>query len=148
MSTYFQSLHHIVFATKRRRRSLTEAHQRALFGYMFGVIRESGCHLYRLNGMEDHVHLLVGLRADMAPAGVVKTLKLSSGNWMRESGLFPDFDYWQEGYGAFTKSWQDRETVIEYIRNQQIHHRTETFEDELKRLVAEAGLEWDERYLP
>jgi REP element-mobilizing transposase RayT len=148
MSTFIQSLHHIIFATSRRRHTLVEAHRRELFGYMFGTIKGMDCHLYRLNGMADHVHLLVGLRPDMGPAGFVKTLKLSSGRWIRDSGVFPDFDHWQEGYGAFTKSWQDRDTVIEYIRNQEAHHRTETFEDELRRLVIEAGLEWDDRYLP
>ncbi len=60
---------------------------------------------------------------------------------MKESGLFPEFSGWQEGYGAFTYSLKDKETIINYIKNQKHHHRTETFDDEFKKLLAEHGIE-------
>ena len=148
MSTYSQGLHHIVFATKHRRPALVADHRRELFGYMYGIVKRLKCHLYRLNGVEDHVHFLVGLHPEMGPGTFVKEVKIGSGNWMRAGTLFPDFEYWQEGYGAFTKSWEDKDKVIEYIKNQEQHHRHESFLDELRRLVEESGLQWDDRYLP
>lgn len=148
MSTYSQCLHHVVFAPKHRRPALVAAHRRELFAYMNGIVKRLRFHLYRLNGVDDHVHFLVGLHPDVAPATFVQKIKLGSGNWMRKGGLFPDFDNWQEGYAVFTKSWRDKDTMIEYVKNQEEHHRHESFIDELRRLVEEAGLEWDDRYLP
>lgn len=66
---------------------------------------------------------------------------------MKESGLFPRFTYWQEGYGAFTCSVHERDTVIAYIRNQKEHHQTESFLDEYKRLLRDNGIPFDEKYL-
>lgn len=148
MSTYTQNLYHIVFGTRGRKPALLAAHRPRLFAYMAGIIENSRCHLYRLNGVEDHVHLLIDLHPGLALAELVKSLKIGSGNWARTSGLFPDFDHWQEGYGAFTRSWEHKDAVVDYIKNQEHHHKKETFVDELRRLVGEAGLPWDERYLP
>jgi putative transposase len=148
MSTYTKRLHHIVFGTKDRVPALVPEHRRLLFGYMHGIIKGLKCHLLRLNGVEDHLHLLVDLHSDVSLSTFVRTLKTSSGEWIRRSGTFPDFRYWQGGYGAFAVSWSDRDRVIEYIKNQEPHHRRESYLDEFRRLVEEAGLEWDGRFPP
>ena len=107
-----------------------------------------GCFVYRLNAVEDHLHVLVDIGPEMSPAKFVRVLKTSSNKWIKGSSYFPRFTAWQEGYGAFTKSWAEKDTVIEYIRNQEEHHRTVSFVEEFRRLVEEAGLVWDDRFLP
>ncbi len=148
MSTYSQCLHHVVFATKNRQPVLVEENRRQLFAYMHGIINRLDCHLYRLNGVEDHLHMLVGLHPTIAPSSFVQQIKLGSGNWIRSGELFPRFDHWQEGYGVFTISWNNKDRVIEYIKNQEEHHRKVSFVEELRQIVEEAGLTFDDRYLP
>jgi putative transposase len=148
MATYSQCLHHIVFATKHRKPCLNAAHRRDLFAYLHGTIKRHKCHLYRINGVDEHIHLLVALHADLGTGEFVKIIKAASGNWMRNGTQFPEFEHWQEGYGAFTVSWKDKDPVIEYIKNQEDHHRTVPFLEEYRGMIERAGLAWNEEYLP
>ena len=68
-------------------------------------------------------------------------------NWIKENGVFPTFTHWQDGYSAFTQSQNDKDRLIEYIKGQEEHHRKESFRDELRRLLKDAGIEFDEKYL-
>jgi putative transposase len=98
--------------------------------------------------MEDHIHMLVDIHPSVSLADFIRETKADSSRWLRENGIMPGFEYWQEGYGGFTKSWADKDVVIEYIKGQEEHHRKETFLEEFRRLVEEAGMEWDDRFLP
>jgi hypothetical protein len=80
-------------------------------------------------------------------ADLVKTIKGSSWHWIREQGIFPEFTQWQQGYGAFTHSEAEKDRIIAYIKDQLNHHRQVTFQDELRKLLAEAGIEFDDKYL-
>jgi putative transposase len=77
----------------------------------------------------------------------VKDIKVSTSIWMKESGNFPSFIGWQEGYGAFTCSVRSRDRIIDYIKNQKEHHKKKSFIDEYKALLTEHEIEFDERYL-
>jgi putative transposase len=77
----------------------------------------------------------------------VKDIKVASSIWMKESGKFPEFEGWQVGYGAFTYSVREKDMVINYVKNQKEHHKTESFYDEFKRLLIENGVEFEEKYL-
>ena len=148
MSTYTQILYHIVFATKNRRRVLDKHRREDLFRYLWGIVKNHDCHLYRINGMADHVHVLTSLHPTIALADLVKDLKVASSVWIKEKRAFPEFESWQEGYGAFTHSLADKDRLIEYIKGQEEHHRSEEFLDEYRRFLQEAGMQLDERYLP
>lgn len=102
--------------------------------------------LYRINGMPDHIHILVGIHATIALSDFVKELKTSTNPWIKNSGKFPDFKSWGKKYAAFTIRYQEKDTVIEYIKNQREHHKTESFKDEYRRLIIENGIEIDEKY--
>jgi REP element-mobilizing transposase RayT len=102
--------------------------------------------LYRINGVEDHIHIFCDLHPALALADLVKDIKVASNLWMKNSGLFPSFIGWQEGYGAFTYSIRQRDTIINYVKNQKIHHRKEPSYDEYKRLLVENGIEYEEKY--
>ena len=104
-------------------------------------------HLYRINGVEDHVHIFTSLHPTVCLAELIKDLKVASNEWIKEQKAFPGFTNWQDSYGAFTHSNNDKDRIIEYIKNQQEHHKQESFTDEFRRLLVEAGIEFDEKYL-
>ncbi|MHB8521129.1 MAG: IS200/IS605 family transposase [Limisphaerales bacterium] len=147
MSTYTQIYYHIVFSTKERARVLLADQRENLFRYIWGILKNKDCHLYRINGVEDHLHILTSLHPTLCLADLVKDLKVSTSKWIKDNAVFPEFTHWQDGYGAFTVSQHDKNAVIEYIKDQQAHHLTVPFLDELRRLLVEAGIEFDERYL-
>jgi putative transposase len=147
MSTFTQIYYHIVFSTKNREPVLRSDGREELFRYIWGIIRNKNSHLYRINAVEDHLHILSSLHPSVALADFIKDIKVASNGWIKERQLFPHFNGWQDGYGAFTASHADKDGLIEYIKNQQEHHRQETFLDEYRRLLKEAGIEFDEKFL-
>lgn len=147
MSTYRQIFYHIVFGTKHRKKTIPEQHCEELYRYITGVITGKKCKLHRINGIEDHIHILSDLHPSISLSDYIKAIKVSSSLWMGGNPAFPRFEGWQDGYGAFTCSIRERDTIINYIKNQKEHHKTETFYDEYKRLLTENGIEFDERYL-
>ena len=98
--------------------------------------------------MEDHLHILCDLNPTIALSDYLRDLKTSSSIWLKQSGKFPAFDGWADGYAALTYSWKDKETIVNYIKNQKEHHKKETFEDELRRLLLEHGITWNKKYFP
>ncbi len=145
--SFVQTYYHIVFSTKNRTPALHPDRRKELFNYLWGILKNKNCHLYQLGGTEDHVHILTGVHATVCLADLIRDLKTSSTAWIRREKIFPDFPGWQGEYGAFTKSHSHRAAVVEYIRDQESHHRTESFGDELKRLLREEGVDFDERYM-
>lgn len=118
-----------------------------LFRFMWGILKNKQSHLYRINGVQDHLHILTSLHPTMSLAGLVKSLKLASSAWIKEKQAFPNFSYWQDGYGAFTHSHAEKARIVDYIKTQAEHHKKVSFHDELRKLLAEAGVEFDEKYL-
>ncbi len=148
MSSYRQILYHLVFRTKDSRKTLVQENTHELYSYIMGFIKNKNCFLYRINGMEEHIHILSDLHPSIALADFMRDMKTASSIWLKNSGKFPQFEGWSDGYAAITYSWSDKETIINYIKNQQEHHRNESFEDELRRLLKEQGIEVDEKYFP
>ena len=148
MSSYRQILYHLVFRTKESRKSLVQAHSQELYAYVMGIIRNKNCFLHRINGMEDHLHILCDLHPTIALADYMRDIKTASSGWLKQSGKFSEFSGWADGYAALTYGWKDKEMIVNYIKNQQQHHKKESFEDELKRLLNEQGIEVNEKYFP
>jgi putative transposase len=146
-NTYTQLLFHVVFSTKNRERTLTDGKRDALYKYIWGIHDNLNCHLYRIGGVDDHVHILTGLPTTLAIAKYVQEIKAGSSHWLKSQADFPRFESWQDGYGAFTVSFRDKDSLIEYIKGQVEHHRRETFLDEYRRLLTENGIAFDEHYL-
>lgn len=147
MSSYKQIIYHIVFGTFKRERTLNEAHCEDLYRYIWGIVKKKDCHLYRINGVEDHIHILSDLHPTLALADYVKDIKMGCTNYMKVNSLFPQFNGWADGYAAFTHSFSDKDDVINYIKNQKEHHKQETYREECMRLFKEHGIEFDEKYL-
>ncbi len=148
MSSYRQVLYHLVFRTKNSSMSLNQTAIRDLYAYLAGILHKKKCFVYRMNGVENHIHLLIDLNPEIALADLVRDLKTPSSKWLKMHTAFKTFDGWSEGYGAFTISWKEKERVIQYIRNQQEHHRKVSFEEEYRKLLEEYGIRIDEQYFP
>lgn len=148
MSSYRQILYHIVFRTKNSRKTIVPVHSRALYAYILGIIRKKNCKLYRINGTENHIHMLCDLHPSIALADFMREIKASTSTWLKQSGKFPEFYGWGNGYAALTYGWRDKEMIVNYIKNQQKHHHLKSFEDELRKLLKENEVEIDDRYFP
>src|SRR5436190_19686808 len=147
MSTFTQIYYHIVFSTKDRVPALTADKRENLFRYTWGILKNKDCHLYRIGGVEDHIHVLTSLHSTVALADLVRDIKVSTSAWIKDNGVFSKFTHWQDGYGAFTVSHDDKDAVIEYIKGQPEHHKKVSFGDELRGLLVKFGVEFDEKYL-
>ena len=146
-NTYTQLLFHVVFSTKNRLRTLPDGHREILYRYIWGIHNKLNCHLYRIGGIEDHVHILTATPTTLSLADYVKEVKTGSSRWLKEQAEFRRFEGWQDGYGAFTAAFSGKDPLIEYIKGQAEHHRTESLLDEYRRLLRENGVPYDEQYL-
>jgi REP element-mobilizing transposase RayT len=146
MSSYRQIFYHIIFGTKYRKPTIPNEHCDELYKYITGIIQNKKCHLYEVNGIEDHIHISSDLHPSICLSDYIKDIKVASNIWMKETEKFPLFEGWQDGYGAFTHGLDRKEIVINYIRNQKLHHRKESFYDEFKRILIENGVDFDESY--
>ena len=117
-----------------------------LFQYISGVLKNNNCHLYRINGVKDHLHIITDLHPSVALADLVKDIKLSSTKLIKEGNIFLNFGAWQDGYGSFTYHIDAKNNLIEYVKNQEEHHRIKTFEEEYRELLKEHKIESDEKY--
>jgi len=147
MSSYRQILYHISFHTWNSEKVLHNSENEELFKYIWGVIKNKKCKLYRINGVEDHIHIICDLHPSCALADLVKDIKVSSSIWIKEKKIYPLFSNWAESYGAFTLSIREKDAVIKYVMNQQEHHKRENFREEFIKLLKENGVDYDEKYL-
>ena len=147
MATYKQIVYQLVFSTKNRERTLVKANREILFKYIWGILKNNNCHLYRINGIEDHLHIVTSLHPSIALANLIKDIKVASSKMIKAENLFSNFKGWQNGYGAFTYQYNVIDNLIDYVKNQEEHHKQESFVDEYKRLLIEFGIEFDEKYL-
>jgi REP element-mobilizing transposase RayT len=147
MSTYTQLLYQIVFSTQKRRPSLSKENRDKLYKHIWGTLNNKNCHLYRINGIEDHLHIITHLHPTVTLADLVKDIKLSSSSMIKQKLLFPSFNGWQNGYAAFTYSISEKNRLIEYVKNQETHHKKMSYKEELIRLLKKHEIEYDEKYL-
>ena len=145
-STHLSLFYQLVFSTKNRTRSILQPWRDRLHAYLGGIVRSMGGMALEVGGTQDHVHMLVSLAATHTIATVLKGVKSSSSQWVHRHIGSRRFD-WQDGYGAFSVSRSQVETIRKYIRNQAEHHRHLTFQEEYVKMLSEEGIEFDSRYL-
>jgi putative transposase len=142
------ALIHIVFSTQERSTWFKDLAQREeMFAYLGGISAKLDCPTLVVGGHVDHVHILARQARTISLAEWVKELKRASNIWAkRHFAGWGDFQ-WQAGYGAFSVSQSMSDKVVAYIREQEEHHKTLTFQDEYRELLRRHGVEWDERYV-
>ena len=144
---YTRLILHIIFSTKDRIPYLAHDRREEIFAYMGGILRELKCEPLHINGMPDHVHALLRVPATIAIAEVVQRMKGSSAKWIHEKRILLRAFAWQRGYSAFSVSESIVDGVSRYIANQEVHHRSISFQDELRAFLRQHGIDYDEKYL-
>ena len=145
--TYTYLVTHIVFSTKDRLPMITSDMKPRLWAYMNGIISNIGGKAVAINGMADHVHLLVLLPPTIGIAEALRALKANSSKWIHENWQEQSKFAWQSGYAAFSVSRSNIEDIVRYIDNQEEHHRKLSYQDELLALLNKHGVEYDDRYI-
>ena len=138
---------HLIYSTKHRQRLLTPDIEGNLHAYQVGIYRDVDSPSLQIGGTDDHVHSLFLLSKNYKLKQVIQEVKQGSSVWIKTQGASFSSFYWQVGYGAFSVSESGVEQVKEYIRNQKEHHRTMSFQDEMRELFRKHGIEYDERYV-
>lgn len=141
------AIYHLVINTYERKDTLPLNHREKLYRFIWDFLKVNHCYLYRINGTENHVHILFNLHQERSLAWIVGELKRRSCRWLKEIGYFPKFDNWSKEYFAFTCEQDSLKQRIEYIKNQLEHHSKIKFEDEMKNLCKENYIEWKDIYL-
>jgi putative transposase len=144
MHSFSSSLHHCIFATKRREPNLVPAIRERLWPYLGGIARQNDMKALAIGGVADDVHVLLSLPATLSISKAIQLLKGNSSKWVHQ--MFPTMRSfaWQEGYGAFSIGVSGIEETCAYIRAQEEHHRTRTFREEVIIFLERHGLPFDE----
>ncbi|MFY9803995.1 MAG: IS200/IS605 family transposase [Candidatus Acidiferrales bacterium] len=142
--THAQNTIHLVFSTKDRRKSLSPELQPRLYAYVAGICKKCGILLHAVNGMEDHIHLLIQLPPTAALSDTVLAIKSNSSRWAHEEG---EKFVWQQGYAAFSVSASNVAAVVRYIQNQKSHHKKMTFDAEFVALLKKHRIEFDPKFV-
>ena len=148
MSNTFTQIHlQLVFAVQNRIALIHPSWKDELYRYITGIIHTHGHKLIAINGMPDHVHVLIGMQPSQSLSELMQDIKGSSSKWINENRLVPGKFQWQQGYGAFSYSKSQLPTVINYILNQETHHKRKTFIEEYKEILDKLEVDYDERYI-
>jgi len=146
-NTYTQLYIQLVFAVNGRQSLISPSFKETLYKYIGGTMRNTEHKLIAINGMPDHVHILVGLKPSQAISHLVKDLKVASSRFINDKKVIRGHFSWQEGFGAFSYSQSHLSTVASYIENQERHHARRSFREEYLSLLKRFQIEHDERYL-
>jgi len=146
-NTYHQIYIQTVFAVKYRQAMLDAEWRSHILAVIGNLINETGCKTIIVNGVEDHVHCFIGLRPVVSVSELMKTVKAKSSKYINDHSLTSERFEWQEGYGVFSYSQSHISNVYNYIKNQEEHHKIQTFRDEYLELLREFRVEYDDQYL-
>lgn len=145
--TYTQLYFHVVFAVKGRKNHISKEWKTELYKYITGIISNKKQKLMIINGMPNHVHLLIGTKPTCNLSDLVRDIKANSSKWINEKRLVHGRFEWQAGFGAFTVSQSGVKNVIKYIKNQEEHHRKKTFREEYVAFLNAYEIEYKDKYL-
>jgi REP element-mobilizing transposase RayT len=138
---------HLVFSTKNRERWITPEIEADVWRYLGGICRTHGAKALQIGGVEDHVHLLVGLPPTLALSELMRRLKGESSKWLSQSAPKMKGFAWQDGYGAFSVGQSQLAETIHYIAHQREHHAHTVFDEEFRKFVQLHEIAFEERHL-
>lgn len=145
--TFSQMYIQIVFAVKGRNSLIHPSWENELHKYITGFIQNNGQKLLAINGMPDHIHILIGMKPSCCLSDLIREAKKSSSSFIKDKKLSPYAFQWQEGYGAFSYSHSNLNQVIAYIMNQKEHHKKRTFKEEYLEFIQKFELEYNPKNL-
>lgn len=145
--TFSQIYIQLVFVVKGRENLLKKTFREEVFKYMSGIVKAKGQKSIIINGVEDHVHLFIGLKPSIRLSDLVRDIKNNTTNFINEKRFVVGKFAWQEGYGAFSYSQSQIDNVYKYILNQETHHEKKNFKEEYLELLKRFEIDYQEEYL-
>lgn len=145
--TFSQIYIQLVFVVKGRENLLKKTFREEVFKYMSGIVKAKGQKSIIINGVEDHVHLFIGLKPSMRLSDLVRDIKNNTTNFINEKRFVVGKFAWQEGYGAFSYSQSQIDNVYKYVLNQETHHEKKNFKEEYLELLKRFEIDYQEEYL-
>jgi putative transposase len=146
-NTYTQIHIQFVFAVKFRDGLIHDSFKQELFKYISGIVNAHNHKLLAINSMPDHIHIFIGMRPTQSISDLMQDIKGNSSKWINEKKFLKVRFEWQEGYGAFSYSKSHVNRVIDYIFNQENHHKKESFQEEYVQFLKAFEINYDERYI-
>jgi REP element-mobilizing transposase RayT len=146
-NTYSQLYIHIVFAVKGRQNLISENWKDEIYKYITGIVTNKGQKVISINGMPDHIHILIGLKPDKSISDLVRDIKSNSSKFINDRKWINGKFEWQTGFGAFSYSHSQLTNVINYILRQEEHHKTKTFKEEYIEFLQLFNIEFKDEYL-
>ena len=145
--TFVQAYFHLVFAVKNRQALIHKSWKNDLEKYITSIVQGSNHKLITIGSMPDHIHIFIGYNLNHTIPKLVESIKTSSNHWIKNTGLTKFKFNWQKGYGAFTHSHSQIDTVAKYVLNQESHHRKKTFREEYIEMLKKYQIEYKEEYV-
>ncbi len=145
--TFSQLYIQIVFAVKKRENLIAYEWEDELYKYISGIISNKGQKMLAVNGMPDHIHLLIGMKPTCCLSDLVREIKKMSVDFIKEKQFTQSKFQWQNGFGAFSYSHSSLSNVIAYINNQKAHHQRQTFKKEYIGFLQKFEIAFKEEYV-
>jgi putative transposase len=146
-NTYSQIIIQIVFTVKHRENLISPNNRVELEKYISGIIENNGQKMLAIYAMPDHIHILVGMKPNISISDLVRDIKANSSRFINESNWIRGKFRWQEGFGAFSYSMGHLDSIVNYILNQEEHHRKRKFKDEYLKILEQYEIEYSDEYL-
>ncbi len=146
-NTYTQIYLHVIFAVKGRDNLISPTWKEELYKYITGIVTNKNQKLIAINGMPNHVHLLLGLKPDIALSDLIRDVKANSSNFINDKQWVMGKFEWQAGFGGFSYSHSQLDVIINYIRNQEEHHKTKSFREEYLEFLKRYAINYKTEYL-
>jgi len=146
-NTYCRLLVHVIFAVKGRQNLISNQWKNELYKYITGIISNKNQKLLCINGTGDHIHILIGLKPDIAVSDLVRDIKNNSTNFINSRNYIAEKFNSQTGFGAFSYSNSQIDSVVKYLINQESHHLKKTFREEYIEILGKFDIKYDEKYL-
>jgi putative transposase len=146
-NSYHQIYIHTTFPVKYRQAVIEKEWKHSLFSVMGNLLNETGCKTLIVNGVYDHVHCFFSLKPSLSVSNIMKSVKAKSSKWVNEQELTPARFEWQKGFGAFSYSHSQIDRVFRYIKNQDEHHKHQSFQEEYIQLLKKFNVDFDDAYI-
>lgn len=146
-NTYSQIYLQVVFAVQDRQCLIQPQHKEEIYKYITGIVTKEGQKMLQINGVSDHVHLLIGMKPNIALSDLVRDIKAGSSKLINEQRWIKGHFNWQEGFGAFSYGHSQLDRVIRYIANQEHHHQKSSFKHEYLSLLRKFDIAFEDKYV-
>ncbi len=146
-NTYTQLYFHVVFAVKARQHLIAAHWKEELYKYITGIVTNKNQKLLAINGMPDHIHLLIGMKPDATLSDLIRDVKANSSRFINEKKWVAGKFEWQTGFGAFTLGHSQLDIIINYIKLQEEHHKTKSFREEYIALLKRYEIDFETDYI-